>query len=61
MKGMHRDPSTMTAEERMAQMAFILATGYRRLSVNRPDNPLAASPSAERSCVSQLNERTEVS
>ncbi len=45
----HRDPASMTPEERQAQLGQILAAGYRRMRLNRGQG-LAGSPESEAPC-----------
>ncbi len=49
MKRRERDPSAMTADERMAELATILATAVRRLEMSR-QKALAGDPDRERPC-----------
>ena len=44
-----RDPAAMAPEDRLAELAGILAAGYRRMRLSR-EKALAESGGAERSC-----------
>ncbi len=55
MKIRARNPASMTPEERLAEIATILAAGYLRLQVSRTSaqTPLAESAHPERPCGSR--------
>jgi hypothetical protein len=49
-----RDPATMAPDDRMAEVAEILAVGYRRLALARR-NPLDLSLRAEAPCPESMD------
>ena len=63
MRGSHRDPGSMTAQDRLCEIASILACGYMRLRISRqsptPGGESAAkgldvNPESKASCGSMV-------
>ena len=52
-----RNPASLSPEERLAEIAAILATGYRRLSLSRESDhkELAETPESEAPCDSGVD------
>ena len=50
----NRDPAAMAADERLQEIAQILATGYARLAISR-QKALGGSPRAEALCDRPVN------
>lgn len=50
-----RNPAGLSSEERLAEIAALLATGYRRIQLKNSESPLAERPESEAPCDPVMN------